>query len=403
MGKLGRKRRGRNRGYFYRSGRGWYANDGKGMVPLLFPDGSRIKDKGTPDEQVAASYACWKEACEAAARKALAARPMNGPVTVEEVCRVYLAEASVNGARQTFLGRADALFDLCYGLPSRFRAKDGKPKPMTVERKKEAQTARIHPGYGRMAAADFIPLHVDEWLRAHKTWKGSRRNRIQAVKRAFSYAKKSGLIAENRISKYSVPRSRSRATYITPEQEAIFVAAANDAMAMAIKVCIRTGARYFAEYAHLTRKHVRDLGERMEWVFQPHESKNRKLRVFRITDPEIIRITRSQMEKHSEGPIFRSFNGEPWQANNFRRRFRELVKRVEQKMKKEGTRIDFDPDLCMYSTRHTYAKRMLQGYWTGKAVPIEILAQLMGNSVQICRDHYLKWTESMNEALWAMA
>jgi hypothetical protein len=25
-----------------------------------------------------------------------------------------------------------------------------------------------------------------------------------------------------------------------------------------------------------------------------------------------------------------------------------------------------------------------------------------GNSVQICRDHYLKWTESMNEALWAM-
>ena len=141
----------------------------------------------------------------------------------------------------------------------------------------------------------------------------------------------------------------------------------------------------------------------MEWVFQPHESKNRKLRVFRITDPEIIRITRRQMEKYPEGPIFRSFNGEPWQANNFRRRFRELVKRVEKKMQKEGKQVDFDPDLCMYSTRHTYAKRMLQGYWTGKPVPIEILAQLMGNSVQVCRDHYLKWTESMNEALWAMA
>ncbi len=402
MGKLGRKKRGHNRGYFYRGGRGWYVSDGKNMVPLLFPDGSRIRDKETPDEQVVAAYERWNEARQAA-RRAIGVKPVNGKVTVEDVCRVYLAEASENGARETLLGRADALFDLCYGLPGRFRAKDGKPKPMTEERKKAAKTARIHPGYGRMEAADFIPLHIDEWLRVHKTWKGSKRTKIQAVKKAFSYAKRSELIPENRISKYRVPRARSRATYIAPEQEATLIAAANEAMAMAIKVCIRTGARYFSEYAHLTRNHVKDLGERMEWVFQPHESKNGKLRVFRITDPEMIRITRGQIEKYPEGPIFRSFNGEPWKANNFRRRFRELVKRIGKKMEKQGTRIDFDPDLCMYSTRHTYAKRMLQGYWTGKPVPIEILAQLMGNSVQVCRDHFLKWTESMNEALWAMA
>jgi integrase len=401
MGKLGRKKRGHNRGYFYRGGRGWYANDGKDMVPLLFPDGSRVKDRETPEDQVEAAYERWKKARQTADKaRTTAVKP--GSVTVEDVCRVYLAEASGNGAKETFLGRADSLFDLCYGLPSRFRSKNGKPTPMTEERKEEAKAARIHPGYGRMSASDFIPLHIDEWLRAHKTWKGSRRTKIQAVKKAFSYAKKSGLIPENRISKYPVPRARSRATYITPEQEAVFIEAANETMAMAIKVCIRTGARYFSEYAHLTRNHVKDHGERMEWVFQPHESKNGKLRVLRITDPEVIRITRAQVEKWPEGPIFRSLNGQPWQANNFRRRFRELVKRIEKKMKKEGTRSEFDADLCMYSTRHTYAKRMLQGYWTGKPVPIEILAQLMGNSVQVCRDHYLKWTESMNEALWAM-
>jgi integrase len=402
MGKLGRKKRGRNRGYFYRNGRGWYANDGKDMVPLLFPDGSRIKDKETPTEQVAAAYERWRKARQTA-QKARAVTSARGQVTVEEVCRIYLAEAATTGARETFLGRADTLFDLCYGLPSRFRSKDGQPKPMSEERKEKMKAARIHPGYGKVQAADFIPLHIDEWLRSHKTWKGSRRTKIQAVKKAFSYAKKSGVIPENRISKYPVPRARSRATYITPEQEAIFVEAANEAMAMAIKVCIRTGARYFSEYAHLTGKHIKDHGERMEWVFQPQESKNGKLRVFRITDPEIIRITRGQVEKWPEGPIFRSLNGNPWQANNFRRRFRELVKRLEKKMEKQGTPSDFDADLCMYSTRHTYAKRMLQGYWTGKPVPIEILAQLMGNSVQVCRDHYLKWTESMNEALWAMA
>jgi integrase len=402
MGKLGRKRRGHNRGYFYRSGRGWYANDGNRMVPLLFPDGTRISDKETPLDNVKSAYECWKAARQAA-EKARCRKVGTGMVTIEYICRAYLAEASVNGAKETFLGRADTLFDLCYGLPSRFRAKDGKPKPMTEERKEEMRATRIHLGYGKMDANDFIPLHIDEWLRLHKTWQGSKRTKIQAVKKAFSYAKSRGLIPENRIGKYPVPRARSRATYITPEQEAALIEAANESMAMAIKVCIRTGARYFSEYAHLTRKHVKDLGDRMEWVFQPHESKNGKLRVFRITDREIIAITRAQIKKWPEGPLFRSMVGKPWQANNFRRRFRELVKRVEKKMAIQKAKIEFDPDLCMYSTRHTYAKRMLQGYWTGKPVPIEILAQLMGNSVQVCRDHYLKWTESMNEALWAMA
>jgi hypothetical protein len=51
MGKPGRKKRGRNRGYFYRNGRGWYANDGKSMFPFLFGDGSRIKDKDTWPKQ----------------------------------------------------------------------------------------------------------------------------------------------------------------------------------------------------------------------------------------------------------------------------------------------------------------------------------------------------------------
>jgi hypothetical protein len=117
MGKLGRKKRGRNRGYFYRSGRGWYASVGSHMVPLLFPDSTRIKYKETPPEQVGAAYEQWKQA-RLVAEQARAEAVVPGTVSVEDVCRVYLAEARVNGAHGTFLGRADTLFDLCYGLPS---------------------------------------------------------------------------------------------------------------------------------------------------------------------------------------------------------------------------------------------------------------------------------------------
>ncbi len=59
------------------------------MVSLLFSDGTRIKDKGTPEEEVAAAYRQWKEAQETA-RKAAAQKPQRGKVTVEDVCRVYL-------------------------------------------------------------------------------------------------------------------------------------------------------------------------------------------------------------------------------------------------------------------------------------------------------------------------
>ena len=107
MGNLGRKKRGHNRGYFFRSRRGWYANDGKRMVPLLFADGPRIQDKETPDGEVEAAYERWKRARQTA-DKARAGVTTHGEVTVEDVCRVYLAEAGVNGARETFLGRADS-------------------------------------------------------------------------------------------------------------------------------------------------------------------------------------------------------------------------------------------------------------------------------------------------------
>ncbi len=72
-----------------------------------------------------------------------------------------------------------------------------------------------------------------------------------------------------------------------------------------------------------------DSGRPRFWRSEIWVSLEEKNEGVRIRHPEIIRITRSQMEKYADGPIFRAFNGEPWQADNFRRRFWELVKRDE--------------------------------------------------------------------------
>ncbi len=60
-------------------------------------------------------------------------------------------------------------------------------------------------------------------------------------------------------------------------------------------------------------------------------------------------------------------------------------------------------DCCMYSCRHTYAKKILEGYWSGRPTNIETLARMMGNTPQVCRDHYLNWSKIDNDPIWEVA
>jgi integrase len=379
----GRAKGSRNRGYYYRSGRGWGAKIDGRYVPLTYANGDRMRSENTPLAEVKAAYV---RLIVAPAQQTVE----SDGVTVEQVCTAYLQHVKHSGAESTFIARRVTLFDFCIGLPSRF-IPNGKPKP------KPKKSDYAHKGFGRIEVASLKPLHLDQWLQSHKGWKGCRRTRIQAVKRAFNYAVESGLIAVNPIKGYKTPKQRGRVTYITPEQEAALCEAANPALAMAIKVCIRTGARPGCEFAKLTARHVTDHGTRMELTFKADESKTKVLRIIRITDPEILRIVRKQLKKYKSGPLFRNTVGTPWTRALLTEKFRS----VKNRLIKRGT--EFDADTCMYSCRHTYAKRVLQGFWSGKATNIETLARLMGNSPQVCRDHYLQWCDSYSEPLWENA
>ena len=146
----------------------------------------------------------------------------------------------------------------------------------------------------------------------------------------------------------------------------------------------------------MTAQQVVDLGDRMEWRVTPKQTKRAdKYRLVRVTDPAILALVRKQIARHPKGPIFRNESGEPWKSDNLTVAFTRLRRRVE-----EQEHIQFDSDACMNTCRHTYAKRTLQGYWTGKPTTIETLARLMGNTPQVCWDHYVQWCEAYNAALW---
>ena len=241
---MGRRSGSPNRGYFHRSGRGWYATEGKRMIPLCDDDDNHLRDKNTPSAKLKAAYRKIIAQPAGVVNSGLGetSDDTTGSVTVESICKAYLEKAAAEGAEKTHQYRADTLWDFCKGFPPSI----GKLKDKTEQAAQMTPANRIHKGYGQLSVSRLLPLHIDQWLAAHKNWKGGKRTRIQAVKRALNYGVECGLIPKTHgspLKGYKVPRAIPRVTYLTPEQEDAMYKITNWAFAMALKVCIRTGAR----------------------------------------------------------------------------------------------------------------------------------------------------------------
>jgi hypothetical protein len=96
-------------------------------------------------------------------------------------------------------------------------------------------------------------------------------------------------------------------------------------------------------------------------------------------------------------PLFRNTKGKPWKRMTGVVRFLMLKKKLGW---------DQDPTKTKYSCytcRHTFAHRMLSGYWNaGVGCSIETLAELIGDTPKVAFDHYGKerW-QHYQDPLWA--
>ena len=381
---LGRKSGGRNKGFWLRGGRGWYATDGEKKVRLLSEDGNHLKDPHTPPEVLEKALARYRLGVDEQMKR----EAVGDQTPLMTVCQTYLDYCEANNRASTFYTRANFLFDFCTGFPARFRDKeDGRTPPKATEKH------RLHKGYGAKPLCELVPLDVEQWLNQHRTWgPGGRRIGIQALKRALNYYAKATKTV-NPVKGLNAGKPGKRITYFTPEVEEKLYQHCKCALATAIKVCIRTGARYGSEFCRLTAKHVEETPQGMRWVFSADEAKtNRPRRIY--VDDEIAKIVRLLIKRHPTGLLFQNSKGAPWTGRGLRAAFNRLKKRLAQKG------IKLDKSDCMYSTRHTYAKRTLGGFWTGKPCTIEQLAELMGNSPQVCRESYAAWCEAYTDPLW---
>ena len=84
--KAGRQAEGRNRGYWYRSGRGWFVTENGQPVALRAENGKHLKERDTPADALERAYARY-----ILGQQENAKRPATGDTTpLLRIIQVYL-------------------------------------------------------------------------------------------------------------------------------------------------------------------------------------------------------------------------------------------------------------------------------------------------------------------------
>ena len=133
-----RQRGSRNKGYWFRKGRGWFVRGGKSEIALRDGSGRHIKNEAD-EEEAQKAYLAYSE-------------KLKNPLTVANVCRRYL-DSIRKGSPETYRLRASYLADLC-------------------------------EGYGERSAMILTRQDLTRWIKAHPGWKDGR-VALQAARRAL--------------------------------------------------------------------------------------------------------------------------------------------------------------------------------------------------------------------------
>jgi integrase len=231
---------------------------------------------------------------------------------------------------------------------------------------------------GKLRLSEVDSTHVAAWLDRHPDWKGTRRGAIIAVKRAFNWAYTEGKIEVNPLRTVKKPPARARERFLTREErQKIFNNyCEGDCFRDFLLALEQTGCRP-GEVAMVTAEHV-DLPGGL-WILDEHKTEHAtgEPRVVILT-PEMLALTKRLMVMHPDGPLFRDRDGNAWNRNSIRCRFR----RVRKKLKLGG-------DLVAYLYRHAVCTDLLES-GTGIAQAAELLGH---KGTEMIIKHYSKLRE----------
>jgi integrase len=251
---------------------------------------------------------------------------------------------------------------------------------------------------GALPVSQLTKGHVQLWVESQPTWRSpaTRRNAITIVLAAFNYARNNRGMS-HALQGLKKPVAPPRLQSFSPDEEAALYPATDKPFGDFLFAAIHTGLRPFCELARLTAEDVEETKRGMLW--RVYASKTKKTRKIPVRS-DVATLTRALMKTVPKGaalPLFRNPQGNPWKKVTGVQRFLKI---------KRNLGWNDDPRRKHYSSytcRHTFAHRMLAGYWNGGVgCSIETLAELMGDTPKVAFDHYgREWGQYYQEPLWA--
>jgi integrase len=216
---------------------------------------------------------------------------------------------------------------------------------------------------GKLPTSSLIPHHITQWLAENPSWKGSKRHARGAVKGAFAWAVREGLVSKNPFAEVVVGKSGRRDRILKKtECEEILGAIKDSSFREFVFAMMETGCRP-SEVARVTAADV-DLALGV-WVLKKHKTskKTGRERVVYLT-PGMFDLSRVLIDRHPTGVLFRGRFGQPLTNQAIRLRFRNLRRKLPHLV-----------HFSAYTYRHTYCTEALVN-----GVGIAHVAELMGHS-----------------------
>jgi len=251
---------------------------------------------------------------------------------------------------------------------------------------------------GALPVRELKRAHVVTWLDGHATWRSpvTRRSVIAIVLAAFNRAEEFHQLPSP-LKGLKKPPAQPRLQSFTPEEEAALYGALEPQFRDFLFAAIHTGLRPFCELALIKAEDVEENQRGMMWrVYSSKTKKTRKIPV----RAEVAELTRRLMKSAPRGsglPLLRNTRGKPW------KRMTGVVRFLALKAKLGWDQHPVKGRYSCYTCRHTFAHRMLSGYWNqGVGCSIETLAELIGDTPKVAFDHYgREWGQHYQEPLWA--
>ncbi len=250
---------------------------------------------------------------------------------------------------------------------------------------------------GALPVAELKRGQVTSWIASHTSWRSpaTRRNVIAIILAASNLAEREYQVRNPLKGLKKPPPQPKLISFSVAHEQAIYTAT-DEPYRDFLFAAIHTGLRPFCELAKLTAEHVEEVPRGMLWrVYSTKTKKTRKIPV----RPEVAELTRKRMlnaPKQSGVPLFANPQNRPWKKVTGIMQFMAIRRKLGW---------NTDPARKRYSTyvcRHTFAHRMLSGFWSGGAgCTIEVLAELMGDTPKVAFDHYgREWGQHYQEPLW---